>query len=320
MNNTMNSYTSDLLLIRPFAFRGNEQTSVNNTFQKMSTQLTPAEINRRAVKEFDALIALLKAHNLAPLVIQDTAFPDTPDSIFPNNMVSFDAAGRVIQYPMFAENRRQERQLDIWTPLRQAGFQIQEIINLSYYEEHAQFLEGTGAMVLDRTHKIAYCSLSARVNKELFLKFCVEFSYRPFIFETSISSVKLQAPIYHTNVLLSLCRGFAVVCLSVIRDDKRRQQLQDSLTASGYTIIALTEKQLHHFSGNIVQLQSLAGEPLLLMSTQAYMAFTEEQLTVIKSHTKIIHSNLSTIESYGGGSARCMVAEIWLPKKINTES
>jgi len=311
----MTYYTSHVLMIRPVAFRGNEQTAVDNTFQKINTLIHQEEINRRAQKEFDALSSALLEHGIEPIVVEDTLVPDTPDSIFCCNTRSLDEQGRLIYYPMYAENRRLERQLDVREALLQHGFIIQEIIDFSNYEEHHLYLEGAGVIVLDRKNSVAYCSLSARVEKELLLKFCEQLGYEPYIFESFHIKKGVLTPIYHTNVMLTLSEQFAILCTESIVDIKQRQALITKLEQSHREVIPISIKQLNHFAGNMLQLQNQAGELVLIMSTQAYLSLNPSQIRKITSSSKIIHSNLSTIETYGGGSARCMLTEIFLPKK-----
>ena len=302
-----------ILMIRPAQFRMNEQTAVNNYFQSQ-TDLTPKEVVTKAQQEFDAYVAVLRSKGVQVTVVQDTEDPDTPDALFPNNWVSFHSDGTVVLYPMFAENRRLERREAILEILEEDGFLISEVMDYTAAEKENIFLEGTGSLLLDRVNKKAYCALSVRAHEDLFIEFCEDFEYTPVIFNALQTVGDKRLPIYHTNVMMCLAESFAVICLDCIDDKKERKNVLSHLKADGKEVIAISEAQMHAFAGNMLQLLGSNDTPYLVMSTTAYQSLTREQLSKIQAHCEIIHSDLHTIETAGGGSARCMMAEVFLPR------
>lgn len=302
-----------ILMIRPAQFRMNEQTAVNNYFQSQ-TGLTPKEVVTKAQQEFDAYVAVLRSKGVQVTVVQDTEDPDTPDALFPNNWVSFHSDGTVVLYPMFAENRRLERREAILEILEEDGFLISEVMDYTAAEKENIFLEGTGSLLLDRVNKKAYCALSVRAHEDLFIEFCEDFEYTPVIFNALQTVGDKRLPIYHTNVMMCLAESFAVICLDCIDDKKERKNVLSHLKADGKEVIAISEAQMHAFAGNMLQLLGSNDTPYLVMSTTAYQSLTREQLSKIQAHCEIIHSDLNTIETAGGGSARCMMAEVFLPR------
>lgn len=305
--------TNTILMVRPVNFRMNEQTAVNNYFQE-DLALKQQEINAQAQAEFDRFVEVLRAKGINVIVVEDTPDPDTPDSIFPNNWVSFHADGTVGLYPMFAKNRRLERREDILARLEDEGFRIEQVMDYTSAEEDELFLEGTGSILLDRVNKIAYCALSDRADEQLFIEFCEDFEYSPVIFTANQTVDGKRMPIYHTNVMMCLAETFSVICLDTIDDAKERKHVVTQLKKSGKEIIEITEAQMHHFAGNMLQLKGGDGTPYLVMSTAAYESLKPEQVKRIEEHCEILHSSLHTIETCGGGSARCMMAEVFLPK------
>lgn len=310
----MNQTTNTILMIRPVAFRMNEQTAVNNYYQKVLDGLLPATVNAKAQAEFDAYVEKLRAVGINVIVVDDTVSPDTPDSIFPNNWVSFHETGDVVLYPMFAENRRQERREDILDILEEKGFLINEIMDYTSAEEDEFFLEGTGSIVLDRKNGIAYCALSPRADEELFIEFCEDFDYSPVIFEAFQTVNGQRKHIYHTNVIMCVAETFAVICADCIDDKAERKMVLSNLKESGKEVILITEEQVNSFAGNMLQVQGKDDERFLIMSNAAYESLTKEQVGKIEKHCKIVHASLDIIEACGGGSARCMMAEVFLPK------
>lgn len=305
--------TNTLLMIRPVRFRKNEETAVNNYFQE-DLQLQQTAINRQAQAEFDGLANVLEAAGVTVIVVDDIPEADTPDSIFPNNWISFHEDGTVVLYPMFAENRRRERREDILEVLEGKGYEIQEIMDYTGAEEEEVFLEGTGSLILDRENRIAYCALSERADENLFIEFCEDFDMAPVLFTARQSVKGERLPIYHTNVMMCLAEHFAVICLSCIDDKKERKLVVDQLKASGKEIIEISEDQMHQFAGNMLQVLGANGERLLVMSQAARNSLTPKQVATIEKTSRIISSSLDTIETCGGGSARCMLAEVFLPK------
>ena len=305
-------YTSNILMIRPASFRMNEETAVNNYFQS-ETQLDPRMVVGAAQREFDEFVALLRANGVNVIVVEDIKENDTPDALFPNNWISMHKEGKVGLYPMFAENRRRERREDILDVLEENGFEISEVIDYSSAEEEEVFLEGTGSLILDRENGIAYCALSDRADEELLIEFCEDFEYTPIIFGAYQSADNKRLPIYHTNVMMCVADRFAVICLDSIDDKKERKAVKEQLKSNGKTIVAITEKQMHEFAGNMLQVKATNG-PVLVMSDRAYRSLQPDQIKTLESFGPIIHPKLDIIETCGGGSARCMMAEVFLPQ------
>lgn len=310
----MKQTTNSILMIRPVAFRMNEQTAVNNYYQKVLNGLLPATVNAKAQQEFDAFVEKLTAVGVDVTVVEDTLNPDTPDSIFPNNWISFHENGDVALYPMFAENRRHERREEILDLLEEKGFVIHNIIDYTSAEEDGFFLEGTGSILLDRANAKAYCALSPRADEELFIEFCEDFDYAPVIFEAFQTVDSDRKLIYHTNVMMCLGETFAVICSDCIDDRKERKMVLDNLKENGKEIILITEAQMNNFAGNMLEVRGANDKRYLVMSAAAHQSLTSIQIEQLKKHAEILSSSLDTIEACGGGSARCMMAEIFLPR------
>ncbi len=306
--------TDSILMIRPVQFRMNEQTAVNNYFQE-DLSLSDAEINRRAQAEFDGLVRVLEAEGVSVMVVEDRLETDTPDSIFPNNWISFHRGGMVVIYPMFAVNRRRERREDLLDRLEEAGFRITEVVDYTAAEADGVFLEATGSVVLDRENMKAYCALSERADEGLLIEFCEDFELLPVVFTAYQSVDGERKPIYHTNVMMCVAEAFAVICLEAIDNRKERKFVADQLRQDGKEIIEITEAQVHAFAGNMLQLRNGKGERLLVMSERARQSLTPAQIRAIEKTSRIVSSPLDTIETCGGGSARCMIAEIFLPRE-----
>jgi hypothetical protein len=292
-------------MIRPVNFSFNAETAVNNAFQ-VAGAATDAQ--RKALTEFDNFTHLLRDNGVDVTVIDDTPQPYTPDSIFPNNWVSFHDAGTICLYPMYAANRRQERKPGVLTAIGQK-FRIDATLDFSGYEADDLFLEGTGSMVLDRDKRIAYACLSPRTDRKVLLDFCEKMDYTPEIF-TAVDDA--GRPIYHTNVMMCVADRYVVVCLDSVPDKKERALLAATIRTSGKAIIPITLDQMNHFAGNMLQVHNEKGEKLLVMSSQAYDSLTPTQVQALESFNRILHAPLTTIETNGGGSARCMLAEIHL--------
>ena len=301
-------------MIRPVAFRMNEQTAVNNYYQKVLGNLLPATVNAKAQQEFDAFVSKLQAVGVDVTVVDDTLNPDTPDSIFPNNWISFHQNGDVVLYPMFAENRRSERREDILDMLEDKGFQIENIVDYTSAETDGFYLEGTGSLLLDRANGIAYCALSPRADEELFIEFCEDFDMAPVIFNAYQTINNERKLIYHTNVMMCLGTTFAVICADCIDDKQERKFVLEQLKKSGKEVILISEAQVNNFAGNMLELVGANQQKLLVMSAAAHQSLTADQLAKLEKHAQILSSSLDTIEACGGGSARCMMAEIFLPQ------
>lgn len=299
--------TSTILMIRPVNFGFNEQTAGSNAFQIRNAKQQQVQDN--ALKEFDNLVNVLRENGVKVIVIDDTPEPHTPDSIFPNNWVSFHGDGNVFLYPMMAKNRRLERREDIIMQLED-GFKISHIIDLSRFEHENKFLEGTGSMVLDREHKIAYACLSPRTNKEVLDLFCSQSGYKPVLFHAVDEN---GMDIYHTNVLMCIGSSFAVICLNSIKDESEKENVINSLKSTQKQIVAISFEQMNHFAGNMLEINDQSGESLLVMSKSAWNSLNYEQRAILTSFSRPLYADISTIETNGGGSARCMIAEVHLP-------
>lgn len=309
----MSQITNHIMMIQPVSFRYNEQTAVNNYYQQAMEGLTHDKAQEKALDEFNTFVGILRSNGVDVVVIPDTKDPDTPDSIFPNNWVSFHKDGTVGLYPMCAENRRDERREDILESLvDDYGFHIEEIKDFTEFEEHDKFLEGTGSMILDRENKLCYAAISIRTDEQAVIQFCDEFGYEPICFTANQDVNGERLAIYHTNVMMCVADNYVVICLDTIDDLGERQKVIDSLTKTKKEIIEISEAQKQLFAGNMLQV--MGDQPYLVMSKSAHESLTESQITTIKKHNPIISSSLDIIEACGGGSARCMMAELFLPK------
>ena len=300
---------STVLMIRPVAFAKNKQTATSNYFQK-DIAATAEKIQHDAVHEFDAFVNALEKQGVTVIVVQDTLEPHTPDSIFPNNWISFHGEGVIALYPMEAENRRLERREAVLEAVEAKGFEIEDIIDYTEAEEEGVYLEGTGSMILDRKNKKAYCALSSRADEELFIEFCEEFEYDPVIFVANQTVHGERKPIYHTNVMMALGDQYVIICLDAIDDKKERKNVIQHLKDTNKEIIKISEAQMHSFAGNMLELDGEKGK-LLVMSQQAFESLDEEQVVRVKKYAYILPVKLNTIETLGGGSARCMLAEVF---------
>lgn len=310
--------TNQLMMVRPVAFHMNEQTAVNNFFQKAWDGGTKEAIQQKALKEFNDLVALLKLEGVKVTIFEDTEEPATPDSIFPNNWVSFHEDGKVRLYPMFAPNRREERRNDIISRLKKQ-FHIKKVVNLVKWESKRAYLEGTGSVLLDRQNEIVYAALSDRTMEEPLNDFCNGIGYElvPFHANQTVSEARL--PIYHTNVMMCLGEKFAVVCMDSIDDDLEKERLEDSLVDTGKEIIEISEEQAEQFAGNMIQVIGRNERRLIVMSSAAYFSLDRTQISSLSAHGNLIYSDIKVIEMLGGGSVRCMLAEIFLEQKEKKE-
>jgi hypothetical protein len=296
-------------MIRPVNFGYNAETAVNNAFQVKGEQV---DAQNKALKEFDTFVNILRQQGVDVTVVEDTREPHTPDSIFPNNWVSFHQDGTVLLYPMYAVNRRAERKQHVLEAIAQK-FSINKKIDLSGYEKENIFLEGTGSMVLDRDNEIAYACLSPRTNEKVLNDFCIKLGYSALLFHaTDING----QDIYHTNVMMCVADKYLVICLDSIAKQEEKTKVIKTIQQTNKEIITITLEQMNHFAGNMLQVENKDGEKLLVMSTQAFDSLTTEQKQKLASFNSIVHSPLTTIETNGGGSARCMMAEVHLPVRF----
>jgi len=310
----MQQITNTILMIRPAAFRMNEETAVNNYFQE-TMRIENIEINKRAQLEFDSFVEKLRGVGVHVIVENDRLELDTPDSIFPNNWVSFHANGSVALYPMFAENRRRERREETLIRLEKEGFIIKDIIDYTTAENEEIYLEGTGSLLLDRVNKKAYCALSDRAHEDLIIEFCEDFEYTPVIFSAFHTKDHKRLPIYHTNVMMALGEHIAIICLDSIDDKKEKRLVVKNLKEDKKEIIEISEEQMHQFAGNMLQVKGANESKYMVMSKAAFDSLRPDQIKKIEADAHILSSDLQTIETCGGGSARCMMAEVFLPKE-----
>ena len=313
----MSQITNTVLMVRPVQFRMNEQTSVNNYYQKVPENILSEVVNKMAVKEFDGMVRKLKKVGIQVIVVKDTKEFDTPDSIFPNNWISFHSNGTIGLYPMFAENRRLERKESVLEAVENQGFVVKNVVDYSGAEVDNLFLEGTGSILLDRVNNKAYCAISDRADEGLFIEFCEDFEYTPVVFSAFQTVNDKREKIYHTNVMMCIGDTFAVVCLASIDDKKQRKSLINHLQDDGKKVIEISEDQVNHFAGNMLQLKGSEAASYLVMSQSALKSLRPAQVKLIESHTTILSCPLDTIESCGGGSARCMMAEVFLPTTVS---
>lgn len=306
--------TRQLMMIRPVAFSKNKETAINNYFQG-NTELTAVEVQKKTLREFDDFVQKLHEAAIVVHVFEDTQDSLTPDSIFPNNWVSFHQNGSVILYPMFANNRRRERRLDLIDALR-SHFEITEVFEeLLSFESHQKFLEGTGSLILDREQQIAYASYSDRTEQEVIRAFEDLTAYSVIGFKAYQNVDGQRLPIYHTNVMMSIGDHFALICAEAIDDVMEREQVLETLRKQSKEIILISEDQLNNYAGNILQVKNKNNVCFIVMSTNAFRSLDPQQKQQLEKHGTLLHSNLTTIEMLGGGSARCMMAEIFLPTK-----
>ena len=302
-------------MIRPVAFNYNVQTAINNHYQKnLEPDNNSDQINLNAQSEFDNLVLKIRSIGVNVIVFQDDNKFDTPDSVFPNNWISFHSNGDLALFPMFAVNRRQERREDVIEWVEKNNYLINNVIDYSSAEESSIFLEGTGSVVLDRVNRKAYCAVSERSNEDLLIEFCEDFEYTPVIFNAYQTVKDKRELIYHTNVMMCVADDFVVICLDCIDNKKERKSVISHLLNDGKEIIEISENQVNSFAGNMLQLIDRNNKPVLIMSESAYNVLTDSQKNSINKYAKIVFSSLNTIETYGGGSARCMMAEVFLPK------
>ena len=308
----MGTTTNNILMIRPANFGFNAQTAENNAFQSDDRNETPAEIAKQAQKEFDAMVETLRSKGVNIIVVEDTDTPKKPDAIFPNNWVSFHVNGAVLTYPMYAPNRRIERREDIIETIGKS-FDVKRRYTFEHYEEDEMYLEGTGSMLFDRDNKIVYACLSQRTDARLLDKFCVLVEYQRVVFH---SVDRNGLPIYHTNVMMALGEDFAVLCRESIRSEEELKELEAVLENTGKEIVDISYDQMESFAGNMLQVRNDSGQTFLVMSKAAYNSLTAKQIEALSSKTELLPIDISTIEYYGGGSVRCMMAEIFLQEKM----
>ncbi|MBS1735316.1 MAG: amidinotransferase [Bacteroidetes bacterium] len=310
MNKQLYQASDSILLIRPATFSFNRETAISNAFQ-IDIDASEDSLKLRKLHEFDAMVNALELKGVKVIVIEDTVFPPKPDAVFPNNWATFHSDGTVILYPMCAANRRTERRPDIIEFLSK-DFEIKKVLDFSKNENEGKYLEGTGSIIFDQVHKIGYACLSPRTNKSLFLEVCKYLNYTPVYFYAHDANGK---EIYHTNVMMCIGEKFAAICLESITNMAEREKVKKSLTETGHIIIEISFSQMKNFAGNMLEVRSKSGRNILALSMSAYNALTYEQKTLIEKYCELVPLSIDTIETIGGGSARCMIAEIFLPAK-----
>ncbi len=311
MTESESQLATRVLMIRPARFRSNPLTAESNRFQGRSA-LGPEEQQAAALEEFQGLVRALQEAGIDVIVIDDTPEPQTPDSIFPNNWISMHGDGRIVLYPMEAENRRTERRADIVEHLSEdLGLQVKEVVDLTAHEDAGHYLEGTGSMVLDRVNRIAYACLSSRTHLDPLGDFAQRMDYQVVAFD---AVDREGVPIYHTNVLMNVGEKLAVICDEAIPNKEQRAAVLGQLQASGHEVISLSYAQLEAFAGNMLELRSSSGERVVAMSAQAYDSLDDGQLDKLRANGRIVTAPIETIELSAGGSVRCMLAEVHLPE------
>jgi hypothetical protein len=303
--------TAHLLMVRPANFGFNPETANSNAFQTRDNLLTPEQIQTKALEEFSTLVKCLRREGLNIVVARDSAKPVRTDAVFPNNWVTFHQEALTVTYPMLSPNRRRERRRQIIEQVIESGFESKQRINLEFYEKIDRFLEGTGSVVFDHVWRIAYACISPRTDTEVLKDLCENIDYRPIVFK----AVDAKAvPVYHTNVLLSVGEQFVVVCWEAIPDPEDVARLEALFRSTNKSVVPISLEQMSNFAGNVLEVCTKRGEQLLLLSTRAFEALNEDQKAVLGQYVRFVHSPIPTIEQYGGGSVRCMLAEIFLPK------
>ncbi|MEO6758975.1 MAG: arginine deiminase-related protein [Saprospiraceae bacterium] len=304
--------TDHILMVRPAHFAFNEETAANNAFQSRDNNLTPEQMRRQAMQEFDDFVQQLRDAGVQVIVAKDSATPVKPDAVFPNNWVTFHQEGLVITYPMFAPTRRRERRRQIIDQVLKSGFQSERRINFEFNEKRDRFLEGTGSIIFDHLNRLAYACLSPRTDEQLLNDLCQEIGYQPVVFHSVDAN---DQAVYHTNVMMALGETFVVICLESIPITAESRMLEQQFEATKKEIVPITLAQMNAFAGNMLQVRNREGQTILVMSTTAYSALTPKQIKTLQQHTKLLHAPIPTIETYGGGSARCMMAEVFLEKE-----
>jgi hypothetical protein len=299
-------------MIEPVAFARNPDSARTNAFMRDASGRMPDELQSSALREFQALVGRLESEGVEVLIFRDSVDSPSPDAIFPNNWVSFHENGQVILYPMEPPNRRRERRREILDWLStEMGFRVSEVVDLSFHETEGRFLEGTGSMVFDRPGKTVYASASPRTTPSLLREYGERFGLEVVSFRAYDAE---GIPVYHTNVVLALGPGVAVLCSEAIRDPSERRGVVKSLENGGREVVEITMEQLYAFAGNMLAVENSRQETLLVMSERAFSSLRKAELLKLGRHARLVQSPIPTIEDFGGGSVRCMLAEVFLPR------
>lgn len=303
--------TAHILMVRPAHFAFNEETAASNAFQSRDGKMTAGEMRTKAIQEFDAFVAKLREAGVHVIVADDSETPVKPDAVFPNNWVTFHEDGTLITYPMFAPTRRLERRNAVIDRVLHEGFQSHRRLHFEDNEEKRRFLEGTGSIIFDHPNHLAYACLSPRTDAALLDELCHAIGYHPVVFHSTDADGK---DVYHTNVMMAMGETFVVICLDSVRDAAERNMLETHFRNTGKEIVPISLAQMNAFAGNMLQVRNTEGETILVMSATAYHALSEAQIKILSKHTRLLYADINTIETYGGGSARCMMAEVFLPE------
>ncbi|MEQ9298803.1 MAG: arginine deiminase-related protein [Cyclobacteriaceae bacterium] len=307
----MTQSVSTILMVRPANFGFNEQTAESNAFQSIDNEHSEREVSKLAKVEFDGFVTKLRDHGISVVVHEEDYHPDRTDAVFPNNWISFHENGRVIIYPMEAPNRRLEKDKKVLELLR-SNFEINTVQDLGDFESKNQFLEGTGSIIFDYIHGKGYACRSTRTDDQLFTEVCTSLGYEAVLFEASDPE---GIPIYHTNVMMALGTGYVVICMDSVKDADQKTKLMDSFAEDGLEIIDIEFDQLANFAGNMLEVRNAEDQRHLVMSKSAFDSLRKDQIDQIEKYAKPLWVDISTIENTGGGSARCMMAAVHLPKK-----
>lgn len=299
-------------MVRPANFGFNEETAESNAFQSRDGRMSPEEMRKKAIQEFDAFVEKLRAAGVHVIVAADSAKPAKPDAVFPNNWATFHQEGFIVTYPMYAPVRRRERRRQVLDTVLREGFHSERRVNLEYNEKLKRFLEGTGSIIFDHQNRLAYACLSPRTDAGLLDELCQLLNYEAVVFHAVDGKGQ---DIYHTNVMMALGETFVVICPDTVRDPVERKLLEKKFRDTKKEIVAISLDQMNAFAGNMLQVRNNREETLLVMSEQAYRSLTPAQIQTLERHTQLLYSPIDTIETYGGGSARCMIAEVFLPGK-----
>ncbi|MFN0014502.1 MAG: citrulline utilization hydrolase CtlX [Saprospiraceae bacterium] len=308
--NSRRQTTRHILMVRPTNFGFNEETAANNAFQSRDGRLSPDAMRQKAVEEFDAFVQRLRDAGVDVLVAQDSPTPVKPDAVFPNNWATFHQEGLLITYPMFAPTRRRERDEAVLQVALNAGFRAEQRVHLENHEDANLFLEGTGSIIFDHQNRLAYACLSPRTDAGLLDELCQKIGYQKVVFHAVDANGQ---DIYHTNVMMAMGETFVVICLDTVRDTQERRMLEQRFQETGKEIISITLDQMNAFAGNMLQVRNDRDETLLVLSEQAFRSLLPDQIQALEHHTRLLHAPIDTIETYGGGSARCMMAEVFMP-------
>jgi hypothetical protein len=303
--------TSHILMVRPAHFAFNEETAANNAFQSRDGALSAEAMRKQAMLEFDEMVRRLREAGVDVIVVKDSSRPIKPDAVFPNNWITFHQEGFIVTYPMFAPTRRRERRRTVIDQVVAAGFTSEKRVNLEFNERLNRFLEGTGSIIFDHRNKLAYACISPRTDADLLNELCQRIGYQPVVFRAVDGNGQ---DIYHTNVMMALGETFVVICLDTVKDARERAMLLETFEKTGKQVVDISLDQMNRFAGNMLQVRNDKGQTILVMSEQAYRSLNQAQVATLEKHTRLLFSPLTTIETYGGGSARCMMAEVFLPK------